>query len=100
MKTETVNGEGTKVLFAIEGNLGYAADQVSGMTLAELLNAVEAAVDEFGADAEVVVHQTNNRYGANFGRIDPYADMFTPAEPECDCDNGGEFHDEVCPLAS
>lgn len=45
-------------------NLGYGADQVDGMKLCCLLEAVQTAIAEWGADTEVVLHQTNNRYGA------------------------------------
>lgn len=59
-----------KVLLRHQGNLGYGCDQVQGMTLGELLEAVQDAVDEFGEDTEVVTFQTNNGRGANFGSID------------------------------
>lgn len=73
--------EVTRVLLRAEGNLGYGADQIEGavMTLLDLQNAVEQAVYAYGEDAEVVLFQTNNRYGANFGRLDRW-DLF--AEPE------------------
>lgn len=58
-----------KALLNVEGNLGYGPDQVRGMTLGELLEAVQTAVNEWGEDTEVVLHQVNNQYGANFGRL-------------------------------
>lgn len=70
-----------KALLNVESNLGYGADQVQGMTLGELLEAVQTAVDEWGEDTEVVLHQTNNRYGANYGTISQW-DTFTAPEPD------------------
>lgn len=70
-----------KALLNVESNLGYGADQVRGMTLGELLEAVQTAVDEWGEDTEVVLHQTNNRYGANYGTISQW-DTFTAPEPD------------------
>lgn len=65
-----------KVLLNVESNLGYGADQVKGMTLADLLEAVEMAIEDWGADTEVVPHQINNQYGANFGTVHQW-DTFT-----------------------
>lgn len=67
-----MDGEGTKVTLRAESNLGYAADQIEGglVTLADLLEAVQNAILDFGEGAEVVLHQTNNEYGANFGKLD------------------------------
>ena len=54
----------------IESNLGYSADQIgSPMSLSDLLAAVEDAIENYGEDAQVVLHQVNNRYGANFGEL-------------------------------
>ena len=53
-----------------QSNLGYAADQIDRpMSLGDLLAAVEDAVAEYGEDAQVVMHQVNNGYGANFGQL-------------------------------
>lgn len=70
-----------KVTLNVEGNLGYGTDQVQGMTLGCLLEAVQEAVAEWGEDTEVVLHQTNNQYGANFGRIAPW-EVFSGSEDE------------------
>lgn len=59
-----------------QGNQGYGADQVSGMSLADLLATVEEAVEEFGGDAEVVLYQVNNGRGANFGVFVGEFDLF------------------------
>lgn len=56
-----------------EGNLGYSADQVDrgerGLTIGDLISALEEAAEEFGEDTPVVLYQVNNPYGANFGRL-------------------------------
>ena len=66
----------------IDSNLGYSADQIERpMNLGDLLEAVEVAIVEWGEDAEVVIHQMNNRYGANFGKIADY-DVFEASDDE------------------
>lgn len=70
-----------KITMNFAGNLSYSADQVTGMTLGELQQAVEQAIQDHGADTEVVMFQTNNHYGANYGTLSPY-DTFTPVEEE------------------
>lgn len=71
-----------RVLLRHEGNLGYGSDQIeTNMTLNELLEAVQDAIAEWGEDAIVVTHQTNNRYGANYGAISSWA-TFGGADPE------------------
>ena len=70
-----------KITFNVESNLGYAPDQVEGITLGELLAQVEEAVMEWGEDAEVVLHQINNRYGANYGRFVEY-ELFSNEDAE------------------
>lgn len=57
-----------KILLGISDNEGYSPDQVNGMSLADLLEQVQYAIDEFGEDAEVVL-SNGQRYGAGFGRI-------------------------------
>lgn len=73
-----------RVNLSIESNLGYSADQIERpMNLGDLLEAVQDAIDEWGEDAEVVIHQINNRYGANFGRIVSY-DVFGSDDEDSD----------------
>lgn len=68
-----VSGEGVTVRMHYEGNLGYAADQMDTlMTLAELLEAVQGAITDWGPDATVVAYQRNNGYGANYGTLSQY----------------------------
>ncbi|AKF14337.1 hypothetical protein SEA_VINCENZO_75 [Mycobacterium phage Vincenzo] len=75
------------VIMATDNNQGYAADQVStDMTLADLLAAVQEAIDTYGEDAKVVTKDSGQRYGANFGRLggaydqDLFEDADAPAE--------------------
>ena len=71
-----------RVNLSIESNLGYGADQIERpMSLGDLLEAVQDAIDEWGEDAEVVIHQINNRYGANFGQIVSY-DVFERSDED------------------
>lgn len=90
-----VSGEGVTVRMHHEGNLGYAADQVDtffwddgnghhfdgSMTLAELLEAVQEAITEWGPEATVVAYQRNNGYGANYGALAQYG-LFDQADSE------------------
>ena len=66
----------------IESNLGYSADQIERpVSLGDLLESIEMAIEEWGEDAEVVIHQMNNRYGANFGQFASY-DMFDASDDD------------------
>lgn len=64
------------------GNRGYGADQVTGISLADLLEQVQDAIIEWGEDAEVVTFQTNNGHGANFGVLHTGHDLFEADESE------------------
>ena len=72
-----------KVTLQHEGNLGYGSDQVKGMTLGDLLEAVQDAVTEWGEDTEVVAFQTNNTYGASYGTLSRW-ETFRAADDEED----------------
>lgn len=62
-----------RISINVEGNLGYSPDQIeSRITLGDLLEQVQEAIEEWGEDAEVVLHQMNNRYGASYGRLNRY----------------------------
>lgn len=66
-----------RISLNVESNLGYGADQIdSPITLADLLEQVQSAIEEWGEDAEVVVYQSNNAYGANYGRLSGGYDLF------------------------
>ena len=54
------------------------------MTLADLLEAVQEAIDTYGAEATVVTHDSGNRYGANFGRLDQWGELFADADADPD----------------
>lgn len=67
------------------GNQGYAPSQIrTRMTLGDLLSQLEEAIEEFGEDAVLVTYQTNNRYGASWGKLDHHPGMITSAEEEED----------------
>jgi len=87
----TTTREGTKVLIRAESNLGYAADDVEGnsVTLGGLLEAIQDAVTEWGEDAQVVLFQTNNQYGANYGRLAQY-ELFEAVEDDDEEDEDDE----------
>lgn len=57
---------------SVQSNAAYSPDQIieegRGMRLADLLDAVQYAIDEHGEDAEVVL-DNGQRYGAQFGYI-------------------------------
>lgn len=68
-----------RISLNVEGNLGYGPDQIqTSVTLADLLEQVQEAINEWGEDAEVVLYQSNNRYGANYGRLSRYELFDTP----------------------
>lgn len=80
--------ESPTVALQIEANLGYSADQIdTHMTIAELIERLEDAQEEYGGEAVLVIHQTNNRYGASFGRIEAFADTLLPAEQVSEVDD-------------
>lgn len=67
-----------RILMNHQGNLGYGPDQIdSPITLSELLETVQEAIIEWGEDAEVVLLQTNNGHGANYGRLYSGMDLFS-----------------------
>lgn len=79
---EVSRGEGARVLIGHQGNLGYAPDQIdTSFTLGDLLEAVQEAVEEWGEDAIVVTHQTNNGRGANYGSLYVPA-LFSPDDED------------------
>ena len=70
-----------RIKMNVNGNQGYAPDQIeSPIKLSELLEQVEQAIMEWGEDAEVVLHQVNNRYGANYGNLVDGFDLFESAD--------------------
>jgi CBS domain containing-hemolysin-like protein len=76
----------TRVLMSVADRQGYAPDQIEGtITLRDLLEAVTDAIDEFGEDAQVVV-ANGDRYGAAYGSIPAWSDVFTAVEDDEDDD--------------
>ena len=59
----------SKIKMRFAGNIAYTADDAEGTTLADLLEQVQDAITEWGEDAEVVLYQTNNGRGANYGEL-------------------------------
>jgi hypothetical protein len=79
----------TRLVLPIEDNLGYAAEQIeTNVTLNELLEAIQEAIQEHGGEA-VVVLDNGQRYGAQFGRIRPAfmnEEWFQPADQDSKSD--------------
>jgi hypothetical protein len=70
------------VLLSTAERQGYSADQVQRtITLSDLQEQIARAVADFGPDARIII-DNGERYGARFGGLDPYNDVFT--EPEFD----------------
>lgn len=62
----------TRVLLTIEPHQAYAANAVeSEATLGDLLDLIQDAVAEYGADARIVTYSPGDRYGAAYGRLAP-----------------------------
>ena len=58
-----------KLVLSIQANEGYSIDQVrSHVTVGDLKRYLEDMPD----DAEVVTHDLNNRYGADWGKVCDY----------------------------
>lgn len=66
----------------IRSNEGYSADQVidKTITLGALLEALQEAIEEHGEDTPVILNE-GQRYGANYGFLSQYEELFT-VEPE------------------
>ena len=68
-----------KVVLSIRSNEGYSADQVkSRLSVGDLREALE----EFDDDAEVIVFNESNRYGANYGILTGNLDVDYSDEEE------------------
>lgn len=65
-------------------NAGYSADQVSdeGISLRDLMAAIETAIHEFGEDAILVTQDSGNRYGARFGYLEKFGDLFEDTDDD------------------
>lgn len=65
---------------------GYSADQIikdgGALTLADLLEAVQDAIEQYGEDAMVVTKDPDNvRYGAGYGMVIGH-EMFAAVDEE------------------
>lgn len=74
------------VLLPVNDNQGYSPEQISThVTLGDLLDAVQQAIQDFGSDAKVVV-SNGQRYGAGFGSLAaaaPFGEVvISDAEPD------------------
>jgi hypothetical protein len=87
------------VLLGVNSNQGYSPEQIStSITLADLLNSVQEAIEQFGEDAQVVVF-TGQSYGADFGSLQTLGHgdstvSITDAAPD-NCPACGEPIDEA-----
>ena len=71
-----------KVILRINDRQGYSPDQIKdSITLGALLEAVEQAIADFGAEAMVVL-DNGDRYGATFGRLSVWEDLFVAVNDE------------------
>ncbi|QBZ72981.1 hypothetical protein SEA_PHRIENDS_55 [Microbacterium phage Phriends] len=70
------------VILNTSGAEGYNAEQVQdrSITLADLQNALTEAIEKFGDEARVVLRDGNNEYGANYGVISQWVNVFEPVE--------------------
>lgn len=76
-----MNSQETTVKYqlTVSGSQGYSADQIkSSITVAELREMLEGLED----DAEVVIYDNANGYGASFGRITRYIEEADSEEEE------------------
>jgi len=77
------------VLLPVDDNQGYAPEQVStSVTLQDMLEAIEQAIEEFGADSKVVL-SNGQRTGAGFGRIQAFGREVVISDANPDYDEDG-----------
>lgn len=71
-----------QVILRIQPHTGYAPNQVTeSITLRGLADAVAVAIDDFGEDAMIVLDD-GNRYGATFGLLSPWEDLFVEVDDD------------------
>lgn len=81
------------VLIPIDDNQGYAPDQISTrVTLQDMLESIQEAIDDFGSDALVVLHN-GQRTGAGFGRFQSYDGGIEISDASPDYDEDGNEYD-------
>lgn len=71
------------VILNIQDNQGYAPDQVASrsISLKDLLSEVTEAIERFGEDAQIVL-SNGQQYGAGYGYISKWSNVFEAEEPE------------------
>lgn len=80
---ENMTTETETVILPIHNHQGYAADQIhSSMTLADLADMVDLAIERYGKDAIVVTKESGNRYGARWGSIDSFSEIAAEDDDE------------------
>lgn len=66
-----------------KGNVGYGPNQVdTKISLAHLLEQVQDAIEQWGEDTTVVLYQTNNGRGANYGSLSGGWELFEGFDEE------------------
>lgn len=59
-----------RVVMAVSPNEGYGVDQIErSVTLGQLKEKIEDAINYYGEDCIIVTHNSGNRYGAKYGRL-------------------------------
>lgn len=68
------------------GNAGYSASQVQdqSITLGDLLEAIQDAITEHGEEARVALYNAENQYGAAWGYISQWHNVFEVVGAEDD----------------
>ncbi|UVG34621.1 hypothetical protein SEA_CHEETO1_56 [Microbacterium phage Cheeto1] len=77
-------------------NAGYSADQVLDrtITLGDLLEQVQQAIEDHGEDTKIILND-GQRYGANYGYLSPWSDLFTTEPVECGtCGTEADYEDQ------
>jgi hypothetical protein len=71
------------VILNFDGNQGYSAEQVENrtITLRDLRDALEQAIADHGEDTPVVLADSGNQYGAQFGVFNSWVDLFETDQP-------------------
>ena len=62
-----------KLILTVYPNRGYSAEQVEGVSLADMAQMIADAIEEYGEDAELVTFDASNGRGASYGCINEYA---------------------------
>lgn len=87
-----------QITLNIHSNAGYSADQVVDrtITLQDLLEAVQQAVEDHGEDAKIILNE-GQTYGANFGYLSPFEELFTTEAVDCEqCGSEIDTEDGTC----